>query len=109
MTFTDGTMAHADAVIGADGIHSVIRKIIADDAPQFAGTKAYRGLIPAQRLPFLAQDELAVKLWLGPQRHVVCYPVSAGRLFNLVADVPSGDWRAESWMTEGRVEDYDPL
>jgi 2-polyprenyl-6-methoxyphenol hydroxylase-like FAD-dependent oxidoreductase len=50
LTFADGTMAHANAVIDADGIHSVIRKMIADDTPQLAGTKAYRSLIPAQRL-----------------------------------------------------------
>ncbi|HEY4036463.1 MAG TPA: FAD-dependent monooxygenase [Ktedonobacteraceae bacterium] len=105
LAFADGTIVHANAVIGADGIHSVIRKMIADDIPQFAGTRAYRGLIPAQRLTFLAQDEPSVKLWLGPQRHIVCYPISAGRLFNLVAVVPAGDWRVESWMTEGRIED----
>jgi len=106
LTFVDDAIAHADAVIGADGIHSVIRKkVIADDAPRFAGTRAYRSLIPAQRLAFLAQDEPTVKLWLGPQRHIVCYPISAGRLFNLVAVVPAGDWRVESWMTEGHIED----
>src|SRR5260370_688023 len=40
LIFADGTIAYADAVIGSDGVHSVIRKMIADEAPQFAGTKA---------------------------------------------------------------------
>lgn len=105
VTFADGTMVYANAVIGADGIHSVIRKAIADDMPRFSGTKAYRSLIPAQRLTFLAQNEPVIRLWLGPQRHIVCYPISAGRLFNLVAVVPADNWQVESWMTDGSVED----
>jgi salicylate hydroxylase len=44
-------------------------------------------------------------LWLGPGRHFVHYPISAGRLVNVVAIVPAGVWRSESWSAEGRVED----
>ncbi len=44
-------------------------------------------------------------LWLGPGRHFVHYPISGGRLVNVVAIVPAGDWRTESWTAEGSVED----
>jgi len=44
-------------------------------------------------------------LWLGPERHFVHYPISAGTLVNLVAIVPAGDWRNESWTAEGAVDD----
>jgi salicylate hydroxylase len=44
-------------------------------------------------------------LWLGPGRHFVHYPISGGRLVNVVAIVPAGDWRDESWTAEGAIDD----
>jgi salicylate hydroxylase len=44
-------------------------------------------------------------LWLGPGRHFVHYPISAGRLINLVATTPARDWRSESWTAEGEISD----
>jgi salicylate hydroxylase len=44
-------------------------------------------------------------LWLGPGRHFVHYPISGGRLVNVVAIVPAGDWRDESWMADGEISD----
>src|SRR5215208_4807960 len=44
-------------------------------------------------------------LWLGPGRHFVHYPVSAGRLVNVVAIVPAGAWRIESWTADGDIAD----
>ena len=39
-----------DAVIGADGIHSVVRAaIVGDESPEFTGLAAYRALVPAER------------------------------------------------------------
>jgi salicylate hydroxylase len=44
-------------------------------------------------------------LWLGPGRHFVHYPISGGRLVNVVAIVPAGGWRTESWTADGDVSD----
>jgi salicylate hydroxylase len=44
-------------------------------------------------------------LWLGPGRHFVHYPISGGRLVNVVAIVPAGDWRTESWTADGEIAD----
>jgi salicylate hydroxylase len=44
-------------------------------------------------------------LWLGPGRHFVHYPISAGRLINIVAMAPAGDWRSESWTADGEILD----
>ena len=44
-------------------------------------------------------------LWLGPGRHFVHYPISAGRLINIVAMAPAGDWRSESWTADGEISD----
>ncbi len=109
LTFTrrDGseTVERADAAIGADGIHSVLRESIAPavDA-RFSGLCAFRCLVPATQAPAMALRPVQ-SLWLGAQRHFVHYPISGGRLVNLVAIVPAGDWREESWTSEGRVPD----
>jgi len=97
--------ARYDAVVGADGIHSGLRGLITEAAePEFSGDCAFRCLLPAERVPAFARRP-AQTLWLGPGRHFVHYPVSAGELVNVVAIVPAGDWRDESWVAEGRVAD----
>jgi salicylate hydroxylase len=98
-------VAHVDAVIGADGIHSVLREALvpAIDA-RFSGLCAFRCLVPAERAPAMTLRPVQ-SLWLGPGRHFVHYPISAGRLVNIVAIVPAGDWRTESWTADGSVDD----
>ncbi|HUA31882.1 MAG TPA: FAD-dependent monooxygenase [Streptosporangiaceae bacterium] len=104
LAFTDGSTATADVVIGADGTHSVVRGLLDPGPATFSGVCAYRCLVPADRAPRFAQRP-AQTLWLGPDHHVVCYPISAGRHVNLVAFAPAHDWRVESWTAEGSVED----
>ena len=95
----------ADAVLGADGIHSLLREeITAAAEPEFSGDCAFRCLLPAGQVPEFARRPVQ-SLWLGPGRHFVHYPVSAGALVNVVAIVPAGEWRDESWIAEGRVAD----
>lgn len=95
----------ADIAVGADGIHSVLSQAVAQPQPaRFSGLCAFRCLVPAEQAPALARRPVQT-LWLGPGRHFVHYPISAGRLVNVVAIVPAGDWRTESWTAEGRIED----
>ena len=95
----------ADAVVGADGIHSFIRDAVAPQAPAtFSGSCAFRCLVPKEYAPAMALRPVQ-SLWLGPGRHFVHYPISGGRLVNVVAIVPAGEWRTESWTAEGSVED----
>jgi salicylate hydroxylase len=105
LRFADGATAAADAVIGADGIHSTVRAaLMSETAPRFSGLCAFRCLVPAAHAPAMALRPVQT-LWLGPGRHFVHYPISAGRMVNVVAIVPAGDWRTESWTAEGSVED----
>lgn len=103
LRFADGGTHTADVVVGADGIHSVVRGLLVDDEPRFCGQVVYRGLAPAERLAHLVREP-KVLVWLGPGQHLVCYPISGGTLVNVVASTP-GQWRAESWTAPGRVED----
>ncbi|MCL4695653.1 MAG: FAD-dependent monooxygenase [Burkholderiaceae bacterium] len=99
------TKVDADVVIGADGIHSVVGPATqAEVRPRFADLCAFRFLVPAERAPALALRPVQT-LWLGPGRHLVHYPISGGRLVNVVAIVPAGEWRTESWSAEGSVDD----
>jgi salicylate hydroxylase len=106
LTFEDGSTARADVVVGADGIHSVVREaIVTPEPPRFSHLAAYRAMVPADRAPE-GTLEAVFQVWLGPGRHVVHYPVSGGREVNVVAVVPAGDWREESWVAEGDVADF---
>jgi salicylate hydroxylase len=97
--------ATADVVIGADGIHSAVRRLVAPtENARFSGLCAFRCLVPAEHAPEMALRPVQT-LWLGPGRHFVHYPISAGRTINVVAIVPAGAWRTESWTADGEIAD----
>ncbi|WNM34726.1 FAD-dependent monooxygenase [Streptomyces sp. Li-HN-5-11] len=100
LAFEDGTTRRADLVVGADGIHSVVREHLVRDAPVFSGLGVFRGLVPVERLPAEAREPL-IRIWLGPGRHFVCYPVSSGRLMSFAAIAPLAGAGAESWSAAG--------
>jgi salicylate hydroxylase len=105
LAFADGSTATADVVIGADGVHSVVcEAVTATEPPRFSGMCAYRCLVPADLAPAFALRPVQT-LWLGPEHHVVHYPIAAGRYVNVVAIGPARDWRVESWTAEGSVAD----
>jgi salicylate hydroxylase len=106
LRFADGEIVEPDVVIGADGIHSVVRGAIAGPSPAtYSGICAFRALVPSERAPAFARRN-AQTLWIGPGHHLVHYPVSAGRLVNLVAFAPAGDDAVESWTATGTVEEF---
>jgi salicylate hydroxylase len=103
--FENGKSISADALIGADGIHSVVRHaLLGPEKPRFTGCVAYRGLVPADRLTHL-DLELTTQVWMGPGRHFVHYFVSAGRLVNFVAVIEEDSWLRESWVDRGELAD----
>jgi salicylate hydroxylase len=101
LEFESGARAAADIVIGADGIHSAVRKaLLGAEAPQFTGCVAYRGMVPADRLP---NSDLHVEsqFFLGPGSHFVSYPVRSGQLINFVCLIDRDGWTKESWTEPG--------
>lgn len=98
---SDGTSLRADALIGADGIHSTVRSLLGlEDKPRFTGQVAWRATVEADRLPpgLIARR---ATVWTGPGRHVVTYQLRGGRLVNLVAVVEQDGWTSESWSEPG--------
>jgi salicylate hydroxylase len=103
--FVDGSNSVADVVIGADGVHSTIRDTVVTPGPaQYSGMCAFRALVPAEQAPAFARRPVHT-LWLGPDHHLVHYPISAGRKINIVAFAPAGNFRDESWSTFATVDE----
>src|SRR5438105_489484 len=103
LRFADGTRARADAVVGADGVHSRVREIVlGPEEPVFTGRVAYRTVFPVELLGGYRVDPGCK--WWGPDRHIVIYYVSAGREVYFTTSVPE-DWRVESWSTTGEVDE----
>lgn len=71
-------------LVGADGLWSNIRQqMVGDGAPRVSGHTTYRSVIPTQDMP----EDLrwnAATLWAGPKCHIVHYPLSGWKVFNLV-------------------------
>ncbi|MEU8660931.1 FAD-dependent monooxygenase [Actinoplanes philippinensis] len=103
LTFADGHTVEADVVVGADGIHSIVRAALFGDTPAaYSGLCAFRALVPSEVAPDFARRP-AQTLWIGPGRHLVHYPIAGGRLVNMVAVAPAGDYTVESWTATATV------
>ena len=81
----NGEQVAGTALIGADGLWSSVRRqVVGDDRPRISGHSSYRSVIPTEQMP----EDLrwnAATLWAGPRCHIVHYPLSDWKVFNLVA------------------------
>jgi 6-hydroxynicotinate 3-monooxygenase len=99
--FEDGQSCSADAVIGADGLHSRVRdSLFGPERPRYTGKVAYRSILPAARVRSSTIDP-RVKWW-GPDRHIVSYFTTAARdQIYFTAVTPEPEFQLESWSTLG--------
>jgi 2-polyprenyl-6-methoxyphenol hydroxylase-like FAD-dependent oxidoreductase len=108
LAFADGTRAHADAVVGADGVHSVVREIIiGPDEPLHKGCIAYRAVFSTALLNGRDLGRSRTKWW-GIDRHIVIYYVDSHRSeVYFVTSVPEpAEWLTrESWSAMGDVKE----
>lgn len=104
--FEDGSTAAADAVVAADGVHSVARDlIVGPDAPLHKGRIAYRAVFPSALLGGLDIEPSRTKWW-GVDRHIVIYYTRRDRSeLYFVTSVPEpAEWvTRESWSATGDV------
>jgi salicylate hydroxylase len=92
------------ALIGADGIWSTVRgQVFPQAQPRFSGMIAWRGTLDTDRLP-REYATRRVQLWMGPDAHLVAYPISGARQINVVAVVP-GTWNRPGWSEPGDIAD----
>jgi len=103
LSFANGATAPADAVVGADGVHSIVRDTLFGESPvRFTGRIAYRTTYPAALLNGEKIDDCTK--WWGEDRHIVIYYVKPDRSeVYLVTSQPEPEFRIESWSAKGDV------
>lgn len=104
LVFENGAEVEASVVIGADGLRSVVRQSVVPDRAVFSGEAVFRGLVSAERAPQIAAARRTT-MWVGPGRHLVCYPVRSGSLLSWGLAVRVGAAGVESWTTGGTAEE----
>ena len=110
LSLENGQTVVGDALIGCDGVNSTVRRSTANDSPpEYAKMMIWRGVIPLQALPARMQASMAVN-WIGPNGHVVHYPLRDGEIMNLAATIEKPEWDEAAWSAEGTKkqchEDY---
>ena len=89
-----GEMREAGLLVGADGLHSIVRQaLLGAEAPFFTHQVAWRALIPGDGGPEVAE------VHMGAGRHLVSYPLRGGALRNIVAVEERRRWVDEGWST----------
>jgi salicylate hydroxylase len=111
--FADGGGIEADIVVGADGINSAVRESLFGPQPaRFTEQMAWRCIVPIECVPArigpcgavaVARDDYVG--WIGPEGHVICYPIRGGALYNIFAGHVSAEWVEESWSVPSSVEE----
>jgi 2-polyprenyl-6-methoxyphenol hydroxylase-like FAD-dependent oxidoreductase len=106
VTLASGETHAAPVVIAADGLHSVARGLLIDDAPVNSAYVAYRGAVPIDLVRENNVAERDVVVYVGPHCHFVQYPLRGGEIFNQVAVFESPRARAgeEDWGTPGELD-----
>lgn len=109
VTCSDGTSFDCEAVVGADGLWSLVRKAVHDDGePVCAQYVAYRGTVPLSEAPPGTNFE-NMTIWVGPEMHFVQYVIHGGTLLNQVAVFRSHRFRpgceySEDWGTPDELD-----
>jgi salicylate hydroxylase len=112
-----GEVVHADVIIGADGVKSIVRTCLVEgsDSPTPTGDAAFRATISTEPFkddpdlkPFFDHPEATV--WMGPDKHIVAYNLGGNKLFNLAMIHPDPDPEStESWTAPGDVAEMRKL
>lgn len=100
VTLADGSVRHGAALVGADGLWSMVRRsIVGDGEPRLAGHICYRAIVPIGDLPPEMRLN-AMNLWVGPKMHMVLWPMRQGAFSNVTVVFHSERFE-EGWDTYG--------
>jgi salicylate hydroxylase len=106
LTFANGSRREAEMVIGADGLHSVIRRTLyGDDNPTYTGQMVWRALPKGSDVPSSVLDPTGRVQWLAPGRHFWAYYLRGREVVNIVTQEDTDKWVEEGWSTPGDVDE----
>ncbi len=106
VTCANGATYECRALIGADGLWSTIRNyVLGDGNPVCVEFVAYRGAIPMEEVIETAGLD-TIRYWIGPNLHLIQYPLRKGELYNQVAVFKSERYNPDSdeWGNEDELE-----
>ena len=93
-----------DLVVGADGVRSSVRGQFYDaQKPRFTGQIAWRALVSMTDLP--SNFGTLSRVFMGPKKHMVTYPLRDGSLINIVAVEECNEWADEGWNHTGNPDE----
>jgi len=99
----NGKAYHGQALIGADGVKSVVRQHFVGDPHRVTGHVVYRAVVEKADFPKDLQWNAAA-IWVGPNCHLVHYPIRGGAQYNVVVTFHSRD--TEEWgVKDGSAEE----
>jgi len=106
VTLADGRTEEAEVVIAADGLHSVARRLVADDQPVNSAYVAYRAAVPIAQVREHDVSQTDVVVYVGPRCHFVQYPLRGGEMLNQVAVFESSSALAgeDDWGTPDELD-----
>jgi salicylate hydroxylase len=97
VTLSNGDVLRAELIVGADGIHSVARSVLNPKSTAFFTKQvAWRAIVPN-----IANQPAEARVYMGPGKHIVAYPLRGGEFVNLVAVEERNDWQDEGWHQKG--------
>ena len=98
-----GHRHQGQALVAADGVKSVVRAQLVGDPHRVTGHVVYRAVVDKADFPTALQWN-AASIWVGPQCHLVHYPLRGGAQYNVVVTFQSRE--VEDWgVTEGSAEE----
>lgn len=106
LEFGDGSTFSADLVIGADGIHSVVRShLCGTDEAEFTGQVVWRALLDGDAYPSDVLGPYGFCGWIGKGSHIMSYFLRGTKIINLTTQSDSDSWVEEGWSTPGEPEE----
>ncbi|KAK4497825.1 hypothetical protein PRZ48_010479 [Zasmidium cellare] len=110
--FTDGSTASADIVVGADGVHSVVRKHVLPHDPTnsafFTGTCQYRATIPMEKAEAsLGKLDQKVAQLVGENGTLFGIPLSNRTIYYIAVTVfdQKAPWNKDKWVADANIDD----